>query len=51
VRMVAALGEIVDHDADQVVVVDLGLTSASPIKAMEALGRPLRVTGRRPVIV
>jgi len=51
VRMIAALEEIVHHDEDQVVLVDLGPTSASPIKAMAALGRPLRVTGRRPVIV
>jgi CRISPR-associated protein Cas2 len=51
VRMIAALEAIVQHDEDQVVLVDLGLTNAGPIKAMEALGRPLRVKGRGPVIV
>ena len=51
IRMIAALEEIVHHDEDQVVLVDLGPTSANPIKAMEGLGRPLRVTGRGPVIV
>ena len=51
VRMIAALANIVEHDEDQVVLVDLGPTSTNPIKAMEALGRPLRVTGRGPVIV
>jgi CRISPR-associated protein Cas2 len=51
VRMIAALMDIVDHAQDQVVVVDLGPTSANPIKSMEGLGRPLRVTGRRPLIV
>lgn len=51
VRMIAALTDIVDHAADQVVVVDLGPTSANPIKSMEGLGRPLRVTGRRPLII
>ena len=51
VRMIAALGDIVHHEEDQVVLVDLGPTSANPIKAMGGLGRPLRVTGRGPVIV
>ncbi len=51
VRMVAALEAILQHDEDQVVLVDLGLTSAGPIKAMQALGRPLGVKGRGPVIV
>jgi len=51
VRMIAALEGIVQHDEDQVVLVDLGLTSADPIKAMEALGRPLQVKGRGPIIV
>jgi CRISPR-associated protein Cas2 len=51
VRMIAALTDIVDNDADQVVLVDLGPTSANPIKAMEGIGRPLRVAGRHPVIV
>lgn len=50
-RMIAALDAIVQHDEDQVVLVDLGLTSAGPIKAMEALGRPLGIKGRRAVIV
>jgi CRISPR-associated protein Cas2 len=51
VRMIAALVEIVDQAEDQVVVVDLGPTSANPIKSMEGLGRPLRIAGRRPLIV
>lgn len=51
VRMIAALEGIVQHDEDQVVLVDLGLTSAGPIKAIEALGRPLRVKERGPVVV
>jgi CRISPR-associated protein Cas2 len=51
IRMIGALEGIVDRDEDQVVLVDLGPTSANPIKAMEGLGRPLRVTGRGPVIV
>ncbi len=51
VRMIAALEGIVQHDEDQVVLVDLGLTSAGPIKTMEALGRPLHLKGRGPVIV
>ncbi|HZR10565.1 MAG TPA: CRISPR-associated endonuclease Cas2 [Myxococcales bacterium] len=51
VRMIAALEAIVLHGEDQVILVDLGLTSAGPIKAMEALGRPLQLKGRIPVIV
>lgn len=51
VRMIAALEGIVQHDEDQVVLVDLGLTSTGPIKAMQALGRPLGVKGRGAVIV
>jgi CRISPR-associated protein Cas2 len=51
VRMHGALMDIVDQDQDQVVVVDLGPTSANPIKSMEGMGRPLWITGRRPLIV
>jgi hypothetical protein len=49
--MHGALMDIVDQDQDQVVVVDLGPTSANPIKSMEGMGRPLWITGRRPLIV
>jgi CRISPR-associated protein Cas2 len=51
VRMVAALTDIVDQAADRVVIVDLGPTSANPIKAMEGLGRPLPIKGRAAVVV
>jgi CRISPR-associated protein Cas2 len=51
VRMAAALRDIVDQGADQVVIVDLGPTSANPIKAMDGIGRPLRIKGRSPVVV
>jgi CRISPR-associated protein Cas2 len=51
VRMIAVLEAIVDHDEDQIVLVDLGPTSANPIKALKGLGRPLHVRTRGPVIV
>ncbi len=38
VRMKAALGEIIHHSEDQVLIIDLGSTESNPVKRIESLG-------------
>jgi CRISPR-associated protein Cas2 len=40
VRMCTALEEIIHHDQDQVLVVKIGLSTATVIQGIEVLGRP-----------
>lgn len=51
VRMKAALSEIIDHEQDQVVFIDLGPTEGREVKEIEAIGRPMEVVGRDPLVV
>lgn len=51
VRMIAALEVAIDFDEDQILIVDLGPSQAQPIHHIEALGRPLMVRDRGPVIL
>ena len=51
VRMAGALEEIIHHEEDQVVFIDLGPTEGRPIKEVQAIGRPMKVLERGPVIV
>jgi len=51
VRMVAALNEIINHEEDQVVFIDLGPTEGREVKEIEAIGRPMEVVGREPLVV
>lgn len=51
IKMIAALEEAIDRETDQVLVVDLGPSQARPIHQIEALGRPLAVRERGPVIL
>jgi CRISPR-associated protein Cas2 len=51
VRMIAALEVAIDFDEDQILIVDLGPLQAQPIHHIEALGRPLMVRDRGPVIL
>lgn len=38
VRMKAALTEIIHHDDDQVLIIDLGPTESHPVKRIESMG-------------
>lgn len=51
IQMVAALEDAIHHGEDQVLLIDLGLTEARPIKQIEALGRPMSLHERGPVII
>lgn len=50
-RMREALGEIIHHDEDQVLIIDLGLTEGRPIKSIESLGRGFTLVERRAHVV
>lgn len=50
-RMIVALEKSIDADEDQVLVIDLGPSQTQPIREVEALGRPLRVRERGPVVL
>ena len=51
VKMEGELGEIIHHEEDQVVFIDLGPTEGRPIKDIQAIGRQMKVLERGPVIV
>lgn len=51
VRMREALGEIINHNEDQVLIIDLGLTEGRPIKSIESLGRGFTLVERRAHVV
>ena len=51
VRMRAALSDIIDHEQDQVVIIDLGPTDGRGVKEIEAIRRPMEVVGREPLVV
>lgn len=51
IQMVAALEHAIHHGEDQVLLIDLGSIEARPIKQIEALGRPMSLHERGPVII
>ncbi len=51
IRMVAALSDIINHEEDQVVFIDLGATEGREVKEIHAIGRPMEVVGREPMVV
>ena len=51
ISMKAALSDIIHHEQDQVVFIDLGPTEGREIKEIEAIGRPIEVVGREPLVV
>jgi CRISPR-associated protein Cas2 len=51
VSMQAALEEVIHHEEDRVLIIDLGTAEARPVKSIEALGRQVKVRQRGPVIV
>ncbi|MEW6542248.1 MAG: CRISPR-associated endonuclease Cas2 [Nitrospirota bacterium] len=50
-KMREALGGIINHSEDQVLVIDLGPTEGRPIKSIESIGRAYELTERRAVVV
>ena len=51
ITMIAALQKAIDREEDQVLLIDLGPSQAQPIHQIEALGRPLTVRDRGPVVL
>lgn len=51
IQMIAALESAIDASEDQVLVIDLGPSQARPIQDIEALGRPLTMQDRGPVVL
>ena len=51
VRMKAVLSEVIDHEQDQVVFIDLGPTEGREVKEIEAIGRPMEVITRDATVV
>lgn len=51
IRMKAALSEVIDHEQDQVVFIDLGPTEGREVKEIEAIGRPMEVITRDATVV
>jgi CRISPR-associated protein Cas2 len=50
IQMIAALESAIDAREDQILVIDLGPSKARPIHDIEAVGRPLDVRERGPVV-
>ena len=51
VKMKAELKEIINHNEDQVLIIDLGPTEGRPIKSIESLGRSAEVVTRKSQII
>ncbi len=51
VEMQAALEEIINHEEDKVLIIDLGAAEARTVQSIKALGRQVGVVKRGPVIV
>lgn len=50
-RLILGLAELIDHDADQVLLIDAGPVEGRGAECVQALGRPFVTTARRAVIV
>ena len=50
-RMAAALSEVMHHEQDQVVIIDLGPSEGREAKEIQAIGRPIEVITRDPLVV
>ena len=50
-RLIMGLAELIDHAADQVLLIDTGPAEGRGADCVEALGRPFVTTARRAVIV
>lgn len=51
VRMMAALSEVINHEQDQVVIIDLGASEGREVKEIQAIGRSMEVVGRDPLVI
>jgi CRISPR-associated protein Cas2 len=50
IEMQAALEEIIDHNEDKVLLIDLGPTDPFPVKSIQTLCQQMKVATRAPVI-
>ncbi len=50
-QLIAGLAELIDHEADQVLLIDTGPADGRGAECIEALGRPFVTIVRRAVIV
>jgi CRISPR-associated protein Cas2 len=50
IEMQAALEQIINHDEDKVLVIDLGPTDPFPVKNIQTLGKQVKIVKRAPVI-
>lgn len=41
VKMTSKLSDVIKHDEDQVILIDLGAVGDKPIKSVQAMGKPL----------
>lgn len=51
IRMKAALAEVINHQEDHVLIVDLGLTEGRPIKGIDSLGQGFTQVERQARVV
>ncbi len=51
VRMAAALGEIINHEQDQVVIIDLGPSEGREVQGIQTIGRPMEVLTREATVI
>lgn len=51
IKMKAELEEIINHNEDQVLVIDLGPTEGRPIKSVESIGLSVEVVTRKSQII
>jgi CRISPR-associated protein Cas2 len=50
-RLIMGLADLIDHDADQVLLIDTGPAEGRGAERVEALGRPFVTAARRTIIV
>jgi CRISPR-associated protein Cas2 len=51
IEMEAALEQIINHDEDKVLMIDLGPSDPFPVKNIQTLGKQVKIVKRVPVIV
>ena len=50
IEMQAALQDLIDHNEDKVLIIDLGPTDPYPVKSFQVLGKRVELVRRAPVI-
>jgi CRISPR-associated protein Cas2 len=50
IEMQAALEQIINHDEDKVLIIDLGPTDPFPVRNIQMIGQQVKIVKRAPVI-